>query len=770
MTRLYSQYRIYPAAKPVTGLLVTATALVCLMVAAPVPVHGQTGFSQQRLEEVVVTARKREETSFEIPESISVVDSTTFERANLNKMTDIGNLIPNLNLSERGDGTPNVTIRGVGAFGNTRGVGFYVDDVEIFDDVAARWGDIERVEVLKGPQGTLYGGSNIGGAVKWVTKRPDPTTFSGRITGEFGSHATVDVEGALNVPLGGSWAARVFAYFTADDGFLVNPSLPRVTGAVNRVDPDIGQQDEQGATLSFAGNLTDRLSVYMSGRWTDITGPRNEGLEEEDDDFEFPKIRPKTFNPEHNIETFSGRIQLDYELGFATVTSLTSYTESDTFGNSDVDQSQELAVEVPSPENAETFTQELRITSTSDGPLEWLGGLYFLNRDFFRDFELNIFCIQIPFPVPCGQPMVVNGINIVNFPQTPEDEHFSVTLPFEQRDQETKRYAAFGNLNYRYGPVEFEAGIRVERWERETRHFAVNNPDASLGTGKAEATEVLPKGSVSYYFDDDRSMIYASFARGFEPGGFNLVNFTGSNELFGFGVEEADTIEAGYKGRLFDNKVQVSLAAFYIENRDRQFEDIGADPVNGQPIEGIVNIGDSEQYGLEGELTWFINESLDLTLSGSFLESEWQDGTILSVGTGQQVVPGADISGLTPPFVNDFNFVSTANYETGLPPLPFGTNLVFWSRAQLAINGEQQTNLLNTTKNPTHTIVNLDAGIRSADDRWEVAVHIENLFDKKYFTDIRPFANFNPVNPAPGIFFGHRGQPRWVTVSLGVRF
>jgi Outer membrane receptor proteins, mostly Fe transport len=117
-------------------------------------------------DEVVVTARKREESLLDIPESVQAIGGADIDRQNIKSLEDIGFLVPNLNLSPRADGFPNVSIRGLGSFGNTQGVGFYLDDVQVFSDASSRFGDLDRIEVLKGPQGTLYGGSNIGGAIK----------------------------------------------------------------------------------------------------------------------------------------------------------------------------------------------------------------------------------------------------------------------------------------------------------------------------------------------------------------------------------------------------------------------------------------------------------------------------------------------------------------------------------------------------------------------------------------------------------------------------
>ena len=143
------------------GLLAPCAAFALFAAAGPVAV-GEEADTAEDIEEVIVTARKREESLLEIPESVVAILGEDIDRQGLKGLEDIGFQVPNLNLSTRLDGFPNVSIRGLGSFGNTQGVGFYLDDVQVFSDASSRFGDLERIEVLKGPQGTLYGGSNIG--------------------------------------------------------------------------------------------------------------------------------------------------------------------------------------------------------------------------------------------------------------------------------------------------------------------------------------------------------------------------------------------------------------------------------------------------------------------------------------------------------------------------------------------------------------------------------------------------------------------------------
>src|SRR3984885_3153879 len=167
-------------AAPTLSLVLLMLAVATALGAAPA-VRAQTATApagepeakeETGIAEIVVTARKRAETMQSIPESIEAFGATEISDAHVTRIDDLGNLVSNLNITTRADNTPDVVLRGVGSFGVVSGVGFYADDVQLFDGQSVRTEDIERIEVLKGPQGTLYGGSNVGGAIKYVTKLP----------------------------------------------------------------------------------------------------------------------------------------------------------------------------------------------------------------------------------------------------------------------------------------------------------------------------------------------------------------------------------------------------------------------------------------------------------------------------------------------------------------------------------------------------------------------------------------------------------------------
>ncbi|MCH8257129.1 MAG: TonB-dependent receptor plug domain-containing protein, partial [Proteobacteria bacterium] len=584
------------------------------------------------LEEIIVTARKREENVLEIPESLATFSATFIEQANINGLEDIGMLVPNLYMSRRLDGFPNVSIRGLGGFGNTQGVGFYLDDVQIFSDASSRFGDLERIEVLKGPQGILYGGANIGGAIKFVAKRPDPEAFSGRVKLRAGEDNYYDGEVHLNIPLGTTWAARVFAFAMTDDSFLINPNSARLNGGVNNNDPDVGKTEQSGIRATLAGDITDRFSLYATVRYNKLDGPNNIWNRELSGDLTYTNIVDTSFNPRHKRETVAVSVELAYESEYFTVTSITSYTDTDSDRETDLDIDQEFVLDLFRPHRLDVLTQELRFTSSGSGPLQWQAGAYFL--DYERDMDSELLVLGgfgFLDPSCCPVPPLLDAT----------ESALLVALPFEDSLRERQQLAGFANASYRSNNLEIAGGFRVDRWESER-----SNRDSDLSGRQAE-TEVLGRASVAWYSDDDRSMLYGLVSQGFEPGDFNLSNLTTSNSLFGYGPEKATQYEIGYKGQLLDNRVVLTLAAFFIDYKDRQFE-LQTTDENGVVIEGIINAGDSEQWGLEADLVWSVDEDWTLSAGFGYIDAQWDSGTV-------SPITGADISGQTPPNIADWS-------------------------------------------------------------------------------------------------------------------
>lgn len=706
------------------------------------------------IEEILVTARKRTESVQEIPETVAVISGEAIARRNLTTLDDIGSGIANLNLSRRGDGFPNVSIRGMGSFGNTQGVGFYLDDVQIFSDASSRFGDLERIEVLKGPQGTLYGGSNIGGAIKYVSKRPDSEEFSGRIKARGGEQSIVDVEGSVNVPLGdGDWAMRLFAFTYEDDGYLTNPNTPRLNGLRTNNNKDEGHIDESGARASIAGPLGERLSVYAALRWNDLDGPNNNWVRELDDDLDYPDIVQTTMNSRHQRETNAGTVEFTLELDNFDVVSLTSYTDTDSLRYTDVDLREEFILDNLNDHTMDTLTQEIRVTSTHDGPLQWSAGGFYSKFEGIWNATLMWFDARVdadgnisgPLGCAAGMP-TCSGVWTGQSDLTLDMENDVLPSPSRSSDREKTQLGAFVNMTYTWEAWEANVGLRVDSWENKTED------QLTAVSSKIDEVEFLPRLSVTRWLGEDQ-MVYFTLAEGYEPGGFNATSF--DNQLLDYSEEEATSYEIGYKGQSADGKVSVSLAAFFIDYKSRQIE-FQADNGNGQIVEGIFNLGGSKQHGMEAEAFYRVTDALRFTGSFGWVDSEWNSGV---------VVQGVDIGGTTPPVTQDINWNIGAEFEK-----PVGSSgLNFLAGVQVNHSGEYQgLQVWDTVTNPSYTLVNAQVSLIA--DRWTLTVAAKNLFDDDHYVDLQRFPNLYLLDGGENIVIGTRGQPSLVTASVTVNF
>ena len=697
------------------------------------------------LEEIIVTARKRDENLMDIPESVSAIGAVEVERRNIKGLNKIGLAVPNLNLSMRTDGYPNVTIRGVGAYGMTQGVGFYLDDVQLFSDASSRFGDIERIEVLKGPQGVLYGGSNIGGAVKYVSKAPSTEALGGRLKVMAGEQGIWDIEGDINIPLSEKWAVRAFAFTREDDGFMNNPgSLSPVFGVDSNQPEDVGAYEQSGGRLVLHGDITDRVSITASARYNEYDGPVNNWAREmgTPDNMQYPFTLDTNLNPTHERETFGARFEVSAEFDNFDFKSITSYTDTESDRHTDVDLTQLWFFNTFRPETMEVFTQEFRFSSNSDGPLQWVGGVYLMDFEETMNSYLDFGWIILEA----------------------DDPSVHAEVPFETRREEKGNLAAFGNVTYEVGAWEWGLGLRIDRWESDEEAVDIGH------SASKDDVEILPKLSLTRHFNND-SMAYLTVSKGFEPGGWvgiadgapPVYGPNGEKTLAGFDPEEAIQYELGWKGSLADGRVQATAALFFIDYDNRQFEFIVPNPSgDGTLIDGIENIGDSEQTGIELGLTWQANDYLQIAAAYGYIDAEWDSNTILPDGS-------ANLGGQTPPQIIEHSTTVTANFQ-----MPAFGDFDFIANLQLSHNGTMEGGKPSggTVENPEFTVMDVQVGLASSN--WEFMLNLDNAFDERYYTDVEPFPNFGfggltGTEPAE-IIIGTHGHPRLFTASATYRF
>lgn len=585
--------------KPV-GVELASAAWMLGLISSPVAIAQSS--VQLQIEEVVVTARKRDEAITDVPETITAYSGRHLEKAGIKNLDDLGRTLPNVVLNRRGDNEPNVVIRGIGSFGNVQGIGFYIDDVQNFTDQASRLVDLQRVEILKGPQGTLYGGSSIGGAVKYVSSKPTEE-FEGKVSVEAGSYSILNVNGSVNVPLSDTVYARFSGYTDTTDGYLDN----NFTGNNN------DEAEEYGLRAAFRFLPSDETEANLSIRYSDLDNGGN-------DYYLASSTTDYRLNSDLSLDIFNRRkvlgsiLDVQHQINDLALTSLTSYTERENEIFWDLDYSPAQGVWVAQnrrPVKTKVLTQEVRLQSDNGEAWNWLVGGYYSS---VRDRSLVILA-DVFLGVDAGGP-----VDILDF-------HDNTSLE--------KTYAAFATVNYEVGAFEASLGARVNRNDFYGKNRLIND------SMHVKDTVVLPKLTLSYALAPT-VMVYFNVSEGYEPGRFTLFNET---PLIPFKPEKSQNFEVGAKGQTEGGLLTYEMAAFYIESADRQLETLVL--VNGVPNEAIGNVGDARTLGAEFAVTVRPTNELSFSVSGGWMDSEFDAG----------LFDGFDV-----PFAPDFTGGASVDY------------------------------------------------------------------------------------------------------------
>jgi iron complex outermembrane receptor protein len=670
------------------------------------------------LQEIIVSARKRDERLIDIAESITVISGEDLTKNGITSVEDVGRQTPNLQLNMRQDLTTDVVIRGVGAYGDVLGVGFNIDGVPNFTDQTMRLEDLESVEILKGPQGTLYGGSSIGGLVRYVSKRPD-FNWQGESSVEVGQYSTTNVSAAQNIPIiDGILAARVSGYDVKSDGYITNSDL-----GING-DP----LTDYGMRMAFLYKPTDTIDALLTLRYSFIENGSDEYIP-------VPGVRDYSYDapfyqPTFNIrKTYGVVLDVNDDLGFAKLTSISSFTTAHNQWDADVSQSPSglpglTYYTLPGNRPTEVSTQELRLTSPSNGHFEWLAGLYAAS---IKDVLLNQVA-QYFVPPPADN-------------QTIND--------FDTTRVDT---AAFGTLSYFWGPLRLDAGLRINRTVYNARVYveAGGPPDQ---TNEITSRGTLPKLSLSYAFAPDKQ-VYATFAKGEEPGAVNTV----STYPIPYRSETAQSYEVGTKGETSDHRFEYSLSAFYVKDQNHQYESNLYNASLGGFLSLITNIGSSRTFGVESELNWQATNEWRFGLTGGYLEASWLNASYFGAPVNGNIIPNA-------PRVS--TNVSTAYSR------PVANNLRIDANFNVGYTDSMWWDVPNTpgTKEPPHFMSNARIALGSDQRGWQIAVRVANLFNQKYWTE------YYPQFFAPGTYpcnnctdMGFPGAPREVFGSVSYKY
>ncbi len=727
--------------------------------------------AENMLEEVIVTSTKRGEFNVQsLAEAIHAIDSASMRAKNQIDFEDIAGSVPGLQFQDLGPGDKEYIIRGINGNGPAV-VGAYFDEYVITASDQQDGGgknapiklvDLERVEVLNGPQGTLYGANSMAGNIRFISKKADSSEFDAFVSGDFsdtdegGSNYTVT--GMVNLPIAENvLAARLVGWYTDNDGWIDQPRREIAPEQYGRND-DINSEETQGIRLGVRWTPNDRwlfdgLAMYQemdiggSSRFTAKGSPvwteQSEAIAEFGMPFtplpglplgtpgnDFINTDVTANNRDDDVTLFGATLQ--YSADYGTFSLASSYYKHEI--DFVFDSTPILSFfEVPAtgvtvqPQTYETTMIEARFASDYDGLFNFVGGLYYQKDE--NDFEVHVVSTD-----GRGNPMPWDELNSNDF--------FGGGTAFfgRFRNDEIEQYAAFGEATYEFSDrLRLMVGLRyfdidVEAIQATTHAFGgapsevagkiigqtINGND--IGLLKQDDSDFVPKVSLSYDVSDD-VMVYGLYSEGFRVGGIN-----NGNQPFAPGIpdtydsDELQNYELGIKSRLMDQQLQMNASLFWIEWDDIQVEP--RDPAGNIPF--TTNGGAAEVGGVEWSVAFLPLDSLRLDFNGTYyFTSELSEDQPLLPGASPTVITGLDGDDL--PNVPEWQLYFSANYSTQLfgRPLSLIGDVTYRDES----NTEFRTDSPFNIELDSFTVVNLYANLEVT-EQVTFGLYVKNATDE----------------------------------------
>ncbi|MFC7048959.1 TonB-dependent receptor [Emcibacter nanhaiensis] len=678
-------------------------------------------------EEIVVTSQKRAQSLSDVPISISAFNADNIQQSGINQLREISDFIPNMLITANNDFNSQITIRGVGA--NSRNIGFdtrvgvYLDGVYLGQSPAINQEliDLERVEVLRGPQGTLFGKNNVAGALLLVSKAP-ADTLQGRVGGNVGSLGTVEVDGNISIPLSDRVRTKFSLLRQTRDGTLLNildgKKLNDRDSYAYRAQLAVDLSDNLDVNFSFDGLNSDHLA-FLGENLSDSLGLTVDPNAPEDREVSF------NIDPLEKRDLYGGNMTVNYRFaGDYALKSITAYRDNDVHYRNDTDYSPLDLVYIDYFDHYKQFTQEFQLISPDLGSLRYVAGLYY----YHQKADTNR--------------IVTNGAHsffLGNVPGTTVTNDGTVT---------TNSYAAYADFDIDLADrLTLNVGGRYT-YEKKDVDWSLNGDNSgifmiatnSLVDDRSD-DYLSTRASLSYEVSDQLN-VYASYGSGFKSGGYNLDYVRAPDFMEGleYGKETVQSFELGLKGALLDNRLIVNLSAFlanYDDYQVNQFIDIGG----GFTSISIRNAAKVETKGLEAELTWRPVDGLELQGAAGLLDASFD----AFPGGGAQ---GGDVSGNDLIRAPEFTFAASAQYEIPLSPIDarllLRAEVTHASSFYTTEDNVSTATLADMSVVPfgqveALTLVNARAGLLSDNESWEIYVWARNLFNEKqaidYFRD-----------------------------------
>lgn len=705
----------------IRSLTLSPLLFLSVPLAAGMPARAADEAPAEVLPALTVEAQRRTQAAVDVPISLRALTGDEVEARGIRDLGDAFEATPNTDLrSQRGGmDAATVSIRGVSstAFGVDPAVAIYMDDVFIGSDGGFQVPlyDVEQIEILRGPQGTLYGRNALGGAVNLRSRRPDPEAgVGGYLRLGFGEDVTRQAETAVNLPLGSDAALRLSARGDLAHG--------RVDNRAGTGDPaDMDDLAGRAQLLLRPGELTEVLVAVDHLR--DRSNPAAYG--------EYDRVWDDGVNQaipfEGALDTSGASLRLSHDLGWASVEGVTAWRSTDAKGDGGDFTASPLRVNGYDRDH-DQMTQEVRLVSAPGGALDWTAGIFLLRA---RDDRYEYTGLSAALPAD------------ILFPGQP-------AIPYLYREGtrsqiDSTSLAGFGDVTWHAGDrLDLIVGARAG-WDRREIDYDHRSNVAGMTLGapaqkrsaRIDGTDLSPRVGASWALTPE-TRVYATISRGYKAGGFNVSFAQGA--ALSYEPESAWNYEIGVKGEVLDGRLGFAASAFWMDWRDQQVYSF-----DGYAL-SMANAPRSRSIGAEVELTARPLPGLDLFAGLGLLDARFTDYPNIAVGV--------DGDGNRQPLASRTSLSLGAEYREPVMEAADAVMRIDWNwRSAFYYDAA------NTMREPAYGLVNLRTGIDGGD--WGLFFRVANLFDTAH----RALA----AQQAAGIH-AIPGQPRTVGIEGVLRF
>ena len=778
------------------------------------------------LEEVIVTAQKRNQSENDIGIAISTWTGNELRDMGVVSAEDMALRTPGLTVNESSaTGVPLYTIRGVGfqdySTGASSTVGIYFDQVAMPYTVMTRGllFDAERVEVLKGPQGDLYGRNTTAGQINFISNKPSEEFEIGVNVG-YSSYSTVDFEGFVNGSMGENAQGRIaLKTIQSSEGWQKS-----VDG-----DDELGEKDVTALRASFNIELSEDANLLLVAHHVDDQSDnkantaydgREIGLAEfsapysavapylasgetppwySTDDNEAAgwtnsytsSITGTTFDlrPKRDNQLKGMSAHLDWDLGNVSLTSITAYNKFERVERNDWDGGQYNDSSNINTTDLSVFSQELQLSGSTDS-VDWLVGAYYSTdemEEYYHYFMSDSLYggASLVFDIA---PFKLNGTGILELDTKYQQEtdssaifghvewQFTGALKLtvggrytkEQRDWSGCTYVADDNSLGSFNNVLFgttlsagSCGTIDDRPSSPTFILGLlGTPDANNGlavfTDTIDTSRMMGKIGLDYT-PSDNVLYYASISQAFKSGGFNGANSNTTTQLMPYDEEILTSYEIGAKATLLEGSMQLNAAVFSYDYKDKQEKDRVITLVGA--ISGLTNVDESSITGAEIDIQWLPTDGLRLAFGGAWLDTEIEQWQAVDAANSAWLVNTAtfDASGSELPQAPSLSYTALIGYDTNITE-----NLILGMALDLSYTDKTTGGVAPERATEDYTVINARLSISDASEKWKTLLWVRNVADEDYYASA--FLGGN------GPYVRSMGMPRTVGVSLSYSF